>query len=249
MPSRRVDTPEEEVNLISNTGQADPSRQSPHITSTYPNVAFEHLELFALPRKSKPAKIGGRPLNRTEGHLGEGSSRKDWEEKVAGEKSEVETGSEADIKGSTGASTGYDVVYILNSMCHYTPSRLAFLSTLRSMIGPTTIIAFTDILPPPSLPSWKAGVVSYLFSVALRNLQPAVTLEEYKASLEEEGWRDVVVDDWSEGVLYGLAMRLEGRGGVWRLLGGMIGGAAKEGWRFVGVRIRNGPVEMSSSPV
>ncbi|WVQ83530.1 hypothetical protein IAT38_005671 [Cryptococcus sp. DSM 104549] len=244
--------------LVLHLSQPDPPRHLDALTSLSRDtksarsiVASEHpstttdVEFFTFSAEFKPGKDVGHPLDPMRGYLGEKSSRKDWEEEDDEEGNEVETGSEAVAK-ETGGAPPYDLVYLLDSLYHYRPSRLAFLNTLRPVLRPTSVVAYTDILPPPSLPAWKARLVSYLFSVPYPNLQPAVTLEEYKASLKSAGWEDVVVEDWTEGVLPGFARNLEARGGAWKLFGGVIGRAMQEGWRFVGVRARMGGVDLGA---
>ncbi|OCF42559.1 hypothetical protein I317_03675 [Kwoniella heveanensis CBS 569] len=175
-----------------------------------------------------------------------------------------------DNRGGESGPVRYDLVYILDSIYHYKPWIIPFLSTVRPVLqaearhgggddtnlnnsqgkGAGGMIVYTDVIPPSNLPSWKALLISHMMSVPLPNLtrRPSShaiitaepSLEAYKSRFEEDGWVDVVVQDWSEGVWPGFAANLKARGGIWGRVGDVVAKAEKEGWKFVAVRARVG---------
>ncbi|KAK8861305.1 hypothetical protein IAR55_002124 [Kwoniella newhampshirensis] len=231
---------------------SDTSASRKLIEALYP-VADRETEVgfFTFSARFRPGKDVGHPLDRMRGYLGENGAAKDrsssfvedeWdseEQDQLVEEDESE-GIAPDEKGGIDAPPPYDLIYILDSVYHYPPSLPEFLSTTQPVLSPSGLVVFTDIVPPPSLPRWNAFIISYILNVPFTNLFNRPDLQGYKAQLEGEGWEDVVVQDWSEGVWPGFITDLKSRGGFWYLVGRVVEGAQKEGWKFVGVRVKRG---------
>ncbi|KAL7420539.1 hypothetical protein Q5752_004490 [Cryptotrichosporon argae] len=133
----------------------------------------------------------------------------------------------------------YDLIYILDAIYHFPPSVPDFLSSARHVARPGGVVAFTDILPPPSLPPLLSFFLPRLLAVPRKNIQrrPA-SLEAYAAMLEHLGYEDVRVEDWTQGVVPGLRGFLEKKGGAWAWAAKVFAKAERDGWKFVAVRAR-----------
>nr|KIR84020.1 hypothetical protein I308_05776 [Cryptococcus tetragattii IND107] len=207
------------------------------VQSTYPNTST-HVEFYTFSAQFRPGKDVGHPLDPMRGFLGEQSSQRFFEDD---ESTEGEDGADELQEDRPQSSSKYDLVYILDSIYHYPPSLPSFLASLRKVLHSSSLVVYTDILPPPNLSKVNTYLLSRLLSVPLPNLtsQPR-NLGEYKAQLETEGWEDVMVEDWSDGVWNGLSSNLKARGRMWSLVGRAIQVAEENGWKFIGVRARKG---------
>ncbi|WVQ73884.1 hypothetical protein IAR50_003465 [Cryptococcus sp. DSM 104548] len=216
---------------------ADTQSSKSLVESEYPNSSSA-IRYFTNSAAFRPGKDVGHPLDPMRGFLGEKSSQRFFD---GDDDEDAATTAASEDQPSTTGPSPYDLVYILDSIYHYPPSLPAFLSSLRPVLSETSLVVYTDILPPPGLPLWRAHLFSYLLSVPSPNLAARPeSLEAYKAELEGQGWVDVVVEDWTEGVFPGLANNLTKRGGAWSFVGRILSKATGAGWRFVGVRARKG---------
>ncbi|WVQ63009.1 uncharacterized protein L199_001158 [Kwoniella botswanensis] len=203
------------------------------------------VQLYTAPAQFNPTKDLNHPLNGMKGFMGE-------QKRALAYSDEDELLEETDLDLTQGQGQGqltlsedapppYDLIYILDSIYHYPPSLIPFLQTLKPVLRKDKgIVVYTDILPPrKGLSRWKSWFVSYILSVPLPNLTDrSASLEGYKEMLEKEGWKDVVIEDWSEGVWKGFSNNLIGRGGRWEKVGRAVERVEKEGWRFVAVRAK-----------
>ncbi|WWD16792.1 hypothetical protein CI109_101224 [Kwoniella shandongensis] len=204
------------------------------------------VSFFTFSAEFRPGKDVGHPLDRMRGYLDEEEESED-----EGAPDGVDLGFEIqspekdrEIATSDSGSSPppYDLIYILDSIYHYPPSLPSFLTTLRPVLSPSSLVVFTDIVPPPSLPRWKALLISYVMKVPFANVynRPSVSGGSFKKRLEESGWEDVIVEDWSEGVWPRFIENLRARGVFWGVVARVIESAQEEGWKFVGVRARRG---------
>ncbi|WWC98884.1 hypothetical protein V866_005778 [Kwoniella sp. B9012] len=205
-----------------------------------------NIELYTASAHFNPTKDLNHPLNGMKGFMGE--QKRDLAYSDEDELLFEETGGQGQLTLGDDAPPPYDLVYMLDSIYHYPPSLIPFLQTLKPVLGNGKgIVVYTDILPPPKgLSRWKSWFVSYILSVPSPNLtdRPA-SLEEYKGLLEKEGWKAVVIEDWSKGVWKGFSQNLIGRGGRWEKVGRAVERIEKEGWRFVAVRAKKVQQTMS----
>jgi len=136
------------------------------------------------------------------------------------------------------ANTGYDLIYILDSIYHFPPAVPHFLTTAIQSLSPGGVIAYTDIIPPPNLPSWLGyWILPTALGVPTRNLmQRPKDLVAYKAQLEKIGYVDVRIDDWTAEVFPGFAKFMRTKGGPWTLVARGAEWAFKNEWKFIAVR-------------
>lgn len=207
------------------------------VESAYPDTST-HIKFYTFSAQFRPGKDVGHPLDPMRGFLGEQSSQRFFEEdQSAG----GEEWADEPLEDKSQSSSKYDLVYILDSIYHYPPSLPSFLASLRCALHSSSLVVYTDILPPPNLSKINAYLLSRLLSVPMPNLSSRPrNLEEYKAQLGTQGWEDVVVEDWSDGVWDGFSNNLKARGHVWSLVGKGIKAAEENGWKFIGVRARKG---------
>ncbi|KIR40088.1 hypothetical protein I307_04812 [Cryptococcus deuterogattii 99/473] len=207
------------------------------VQSTYPNTST-HVEFYTFSAQFRPGKVVGHPLDPMKGFLGEQSSQRFFEED---ESTEGEDGADEPLEDRRQSSSKYDLVYILDSIYHYPPSLPSFLASLRNVLHSSSLVVYTDILPPANLSKINAYLLSRLLSVPWPNLTSRPrNVAEYKAQLETGGWENVMVEDWSDGVWNGLSNNLKARGRMWSLVGRAIQVAEENGWKFIGVRARKG---------
>ncbi|OXG10118.1 hypothetical protein J008_06959 [Cryptococcus neoformans] len=207
------------------------------VESVYPDTSTR-VQFYTFSAQFRPGKDVGHPLDPMRGFLGEQSSQRFFEEDQSTERKELADEPPEDKPQS---SSKYDLVYILDSIYHYPPSIPSFLASLRSALHSSSLVVYTDILPPPDLSKINAYLLSRLLSVPMPNLTSRPrNLEEYKAQLGSQGWEDVAVEDWSDGVWNGFSNALKTRGGMWSLVGRAIKVAEENGWKFIGVRARKG---------
>jgi hypothetical protein len=101
---------------------------------------------------------------------------------------------------------GYDLIYILDSIYHFPPAVPHFLITAIQSLSPGGVIAYTDVIPPPNLPSWLGyWILPTALGVPTRNLMNRPKdLAAYKAQLEKIGYVDVKIEDWTREVFPGV---------------------------------------------
>lgn len=135
-------------------------------------------------------------------------------------------------------NTGYDLIYILDSIYHFPPAVPHFLTTAIQSLSPGGVIAYTDIVPPPTLPLWLGyWILPTALGVPTRNLmQRPKDLVAYKARLEKIGYVDVRIDDWTAEVFPGFAKFMRTKGGPWTLVARGAEWAFKNEWKFIAVR-------------
>ena len=148
----------------------------------------------------------------------------------------------------------YDLIYALDAAYHFTPSITAFQSSSYLHLSPGGVLAYTDILPPPSLLSQPllARAISIGLGVPLVNLQStgrpylsssgstnseSMIVKGYEDDLKARGYECAEVQEWSEYVWAGFARNLRERGGMWKWVGKVVGVAGRDGWKVVAVRI------------
>ncbi|GMK54539.1 hypothetical protein CspeluHIS016_0111250 [Cutaneotrichosporon spelunceum] len=193
----------------------------------------------------RPSKDFDHPLYPMRGFLGDSNAEDEDEEAAqqvvfdnAAEEADAETATAEQAKAQTGLDL-YDLVYVLDALYHFTPSRSAYVASILPNLRPGGVLAYTDILAPPSLAVLPGRILANLLSTFLRipapNLSSGLTLEEYKAELEDMGY-NVQVEDWTTHVFPGLAANLKGRGKGWKAVGWLATKAAASGWKFVAVR-------------
>jgi hypothetical protein len=157
------------------------------------------------------------------------------------EADEDEDDNDAYLQDTTGQSTRYDLVYVLDAVYHFTPAVPYFAASVLPVLTPGTgVLAYTDILPPPDLSAVLGHLVlPPLVGVPAKNLvSRPKSLEEYRALLERIGYVDVVIEDWSSDVWAGFAKNLSDRGMMWSVVGRVARWADAAGWKFVAVRGR-----------
>nr|ODN98647.1 hypothetical protein L204_02611 [Cryptococcus depauperatus CBS 7855] len=216
---------------------SDTAKAKALVGNFYPNSST-HLDFFTFSAQFRPGKDIGHPLDPNGGYLKEhihqqASDRMLYDDKHTGRC--IYNADPEHIKKSP-----YNLVYILDSIYHYPPSLMMFLDSLRPILSPSGLVVYTDLLPPQNISSLVARVLSYLFAVPLPNLieRPA-SIEEYRATLEKHGWKNVVVEDWSDNIWAGFSTHLKQSGGAWPLVGSVVRRAEKDGWRFIGVRVEH----------
>jgi SAM-dependent methyltransferase len=133
---------------------------------------------------------------------------------------------------------GYDLIYILDSIYHFPPALPHFLATAIQSVSPGGVIAYTDIVPPSTLPSWLGyWILPTTLGVPTRNLMNRPKdLEAYKAQLEKIGYVDVKIEDWTKEVFPGFAKFLWTKGGFWKGVAKGAEWAFKNEWKFIAVR-------------
>lgn len=189
----------------------------------------------------RPTKDFDHPLYPMRGFLGESSPDAEAageEEQVVFGDENIETKEPKESKAQGGPDP-YDLVYVLDALYHFPPSRGNFVASVLPSLRPGGVLAFTDILAPPSLSVYPGKLFANLLSTLLRvpatNLVSGLTLPEYKRALEETGYR-VQIEDWTAHVFPGLAANLKNRGGAWWVAGWLAEKAEASGWKYVAVR-------------
>nr|XP_019012395.1 uncharacterized protein I206_03242 [Kwoniella pini CBS 10737]OCF51176.1 hypothetical protein I206_03242 [Kwoniella pini CBS 10737] len=207
------------------------------------------IELFTYSAKYNPTKDFNHPLNKMKGFMGEKNFKNYNAYLDEDEILEVEEEQEQEnyLNYNKPPPPPYDLIYILDSIYHYPPSIISFLNSLKPITNKKnkSIIIYTDILPPPPFESklnkFKFFFISYFLSIPISNLlNRPKSLLEYKNLLENQGWIDVEIQDWSQNVWKGFANNLKNRGGKWEKVGKTVDRARKDGWKFVAVRIKKG---------
>ncbi|BEI80194.1 hypothetical protein CcaverHIS002_0107230 [Cutaneotrichosporon cavernicola] len=194
----------------------------------------------------RPAKDFDHPLYPMRGFLGDSNVVVEEEEE---EREQVVFDDEADVvdveevvldkaKSQTGIDL-YDLVYVLDALYHFPPSRSAFIASVLPNLRPGGVLAYTDILAPPSLSRLPGRLLANLLSTLLRvpqsNLASGITLNQYKSSLEDMGYK-VQLQDWTTHVFPGFAANLKARGAGWWVVGWLAEKAEASGWKYVAVR-------------
>jgi hypothetical protein len=180
------------------------------------------------PSSTTPQNLA-HPLNPTKGYMGE-----------------THTDSEHDDEDQDASVTtrpmrsGYDLIYILDSIYHFPPAIPHFLTTAISSLAPGGVIAYTDVLAPPGLSSWMGyWILPTVVGVPARNLmQRPKDLEEYKEQLLKIGYEEVEIEEWTDDVFPGFSKFLKSRGGSWPLVGRGVDWAFNGGWRYLAVRAK-----------
>jgi SAM-dependent methyltransferase len=133
---------------------------------------------------------------------------------------------------------GYDLIYILDSIYHFPPAVPHFLTTAIQSLSPGGVIAYTDVIPPPNLPSWLGyWILPTSLGVPTRNLMNRPKdLAAYKAQLEKIGYVDVKTEDWTREVFPGFAKFMRLKGGPWTLVARGAEWAFRNEWKFIAVR-------------
>ncbi|CAK9786715.1 hypothetical protein CC85DRAFT_312988 [Cutaneotrichosporon oleaginosum] len=189
----------------------------------------------------RPNKDFDHPLYPMRGFLGESSSQAEGEEAeqvVFDDHDETAAPKAVEHKPLPG-SEPYDLVYILDALYHFPPSRGSFVDSVLPNLRPGGVLAYTDILAPPSYAAFPGKLFANFLSMMLRvpaaNLAAGLTVEEYEARLRNAGY-NAKVEDWTAHVLPGFSANLKGRGGVWWLTGWLVEKGADNGWKCVAVR-------------
>jgi len=135
----------------------------------------------------------------------------------------------------------YDLVYVLDAIYHFPPAVPYFLASVIKVLRPGSgVIAYTDILPPPNVGALLGNLLlPPLLSVPARNLvsRPG-SIQKYVELLNEIGYEDVVIEDWSGDVWNGFASNLRERGFLWRQVARFVEAADRSGWKFIAVRAK-----------
>lgn len=136
----------------------------------------------------------------------------------------------------------YDLVYILDAVYHFPPNLGTFVaSVLPSLRKGSGVLAYTDIIAPPSLSKLPGRILANMIATFLRvpasNLSRGPkSLADYKDGLENMGYTNVRVEEWTRHVFPGLAANLKQRGGLWQIAGWLADKASSSGWKYVAVR-------------
>lgn len=216
-----------------------------HKTNHSISTPVEFYTASAVPRLGSVADQD-HPLNPMRGYLGSAPiapSEDDNEEEFDVEMHEHDQDFFDIPPDAPDRSTrGYNLIYVLDAIYHFPPSLPSFLALTQKALAPGGVVAYTDVLPPPRLNPLLARLLSLVLGVPLPNLvsRPG-TLQGYKAELEEMGYVDVRLEDWSKAVWPGFARDLNARRGLWAMIGSVVRRAEATGWRFVVVRARRDP--------
>lgn len=210
----------------------------------------------------RPNKDIHHPLNPMRGFLGQDTAggESDGESDYVDVEAELESdsdsaqvvfGDDSDSPSDTDrprappASTvadPYDLVYILDAIYHFPPSVAHFAGSVLPVLRESSgVLAYTDVVPPSWYSSFPVQIavqfLEPLLAVPKRNLigRPA-DLDAYKAMLENVGYDDVRIEDWTPHVFDGLANNLDKRSGMWSFAAMAVRGAQRQGWKFIAVR-------------
>lgn len=192
-----------------------------HLVTWQTNSASFH------PSSTSPKDLE-HPLNPMKGYMGSPSNELDDDD------TEVQT----DAAAIPSAASGYDLIYILDSIYHFPPSVPHFLTTALSSLAPGGVIAYTDVVPPANLPTWLGyWVLPTLVGVPTRNLVSRPdSIEKYSQQLARIGYTNVRIEDWTNEVFPGFAEFLRRKGGPWTLVARGAEWANSRGWKFYAVR-------------
>jgi len=220
------------------------------------------VNFFTASGGYRPTKDLEHPLNPMRGYMGEekvagqGSSGQvvfDDDDKEDKEEEDDEDAPQVDLR-TTEAANPYDLVYVLDAAYHFPPAIGYFLATVLPVLRPGSgVLAYTDVLPPPALSKLPlmltAGWLAPFLHVPRRNIneRPA-TLDEYAAQLEQVGYENVKIEDWTEHVFVPLADNLESRGAAWWAYSKVLRFAQRTGWKFVAVRASRPAIQVQASP-
>lgn len=197
----------------------------------------------------RPNKDFDHPLYPMRGFLGEKLSGEevveDVEEQVVFDADSEVDDSAAPLKEAPkeAGPEPYDLVYILDAIYHFPPNLGAFVKSVQpSLRKGSGVLAYTDIIAPPAMGKFPGRMLATLIATLVRippdNLTGAPkSIADYKDGLENMGYINVRVEDWTQNVFPGLATNLKARGGVWQVVGWMADKAASTGWKFVAVRV------------
>jgi hypothetical protein len=179
------------------------------------------------------------PLNPMRGFLGRPREH-DREESDDDDEVESQRGEHQSKDTPGGSKNGYNLIYILDAIYHFPPSLPSFLGIALKALAPGGVIAYIDIVPPPSgLNALSARLLSAAFGVPVPNLTDRPRdLTGHKTLLEGLGYVDVDVRDWSAVVWPGFAKNLLDRGGAWTMVGHSVRWANEAGWRCLAVRAK-----------
>jgi SAM-dependent methyltransferase len=177
------------------------------------------------------------------GFLGEPGGTVEEEEQIVFGEEDVEAPKQPKEKAA--GPEPYDLVYVLDALYHFPPSRGSFVASVLPNLRHGGVLAYTDILAPPSLSAFPGRLLANLLSLLLRvptaNLVSGLSLEEYKAALESTGYT-AQVEDWTTHVFPGLAANLKARGRAWSVAGWLAEKAVVSGWKYVAVRAQRPPL-------
>lgn len=147
---------------------------------------------------------------------------------------------------ASGPAQPFDLIYALDVAYHIPPTVYQFAANAHSALRERGVLAYTDVLPPAKLTSFPGRILGMWLALPLgvphRNVidRPA-SLDEYKAELEQMGYDNVRIEDWSSNVWEGLADNLEKREGKgWKLAAKGFRYAGKHGWKYIAVRGERG---------
>lgn len=136
----------------------------------------------------------------------------------------------------------YDLVYVLDAAYHFPPGIGYFAASVLPVLRPGSgVLAYTDVVPPPSFSKWPlslvTGWVAPVAHLPNRNLNARPkTIEAYAEMLEKLGYVDVKIEDWSSHVFPGLSANLQNRGLFWTGVAQTVKYAHRFGWKFLAVR-------------
>jgi hypothetical protein len=143
------------------------------------------------------------------------------------------------------ASTPRFTSIIALDCAYHFASRDAFLRQSLCRLAPGGTIALADLAVSKPLPFVLRTVLSKLLSVRSENM---ITPEIYVDRLKAIGYVNVRVEDISHDVFPGFQTFLRSRGGLWRIMGLMIGSWVTAGGRFLIVSASK-PEMQSESPL
>jgi hypothetical protein len=203
------------------------------VNRKFPNAATQ-ITWYTTGATYRPGKDIDHPLNPMRGYLGKSKAGSSLEE----DKTTL----------SSSGITQYDLVYILDAIYHFQPEVPYFVHQVLPALSPGGVLAYTDILPPPSVnPILGYFVMPTFLSVPSRNiLNRPRDLAAYQAQLEGMGYVNVTVEDWSDGVWPGFSRNLQGQGGIWKWVGKLVSIAESNGWKYIGVRAER-PADVDES--
>lgn len=207
------------------------------VFTTYSNTTTQ-IRFFTASASPSPGKGQDHPLDPMFGFLGKRAKR----DQLPFAASDDERAIQQEEEMAYSSPPPYDLVYILDGIYHFDPWVPRFLSSVLPKLreGSGTVV-YTDIIAPQKLNTFIAQVIlPNLLNIPANNLVPhnPKTVEAYEEGLRTLGWGDVKVEDWSEQVWPGLHSNLRARGGVWGLVGRLVGWAETGGWKYVAVRAR-----------
>ena len=221
--------------LIGLTSQASETEAARRLVDSIPHPNTS-VELITGSASYRPGKDLDHPLNPMRGYLGQQSpiTHEDTDDEDIHDEAQQ-------VFSSPDGPPPYDLVYVLDAVYHFRPAVPYFLASVFQVLRPDQgVIAFTDILPPPSVNAFLGHLVlPPLLSIPARNIMNRPkSFDEYVDILERIGYSSIRIEDWSEGVWKGFSANLKERGLFWRLVGRAVDAAERNGWKFIAVRAK-----------